>query len=284
MFFCWYGIHAQNFEMFKGDTINKTDASGQKSGRWIIFDDTKTIVLEEGKYILNKKEGIWKKYYDSGKIKHELTYKSNKPDGYAKFYYENGIVSEEGLWKNNKWVGEYKFYFENGNVSYEWKYNEQGKRSGEQKYYHPNGKVMIVGDWQEGKESGIIKEFDENGNLVSEKNFSNGTLDQNSIKNYDVADKKNENNQIKNEVKDPVTNDVKTNNVQNNTSDKLTLFNGTGYNKLYTKDGKIEQEGDFVNGILQLGKKYYYDASGKLAKTVIIKDGKVYNVIYETPK
>lgn len=276
-------VFGQTFDIYKGDTINLTDPAGLKQGHWIVFNPSKTQIIEEGKYLNNKKEGIWKKYYENGKVKHELTYKANKPDGYAKFYYETGIVSEEGLWRNNKWVGEYKFFFENGNLSYEWNYNDQGKRSGQQKYYHSNGKLMIEGDWQEGKESGIIKEYDNTGKLIAEKNFSNGQLDASSVKNYESNSNQNTTN---NKIDNNQNNNTVVKYSTTETADKKTLevFTGTGFNKLYTKDGKVEQEGDFENGILIKGKKFFYNEKGVLTKTVVIKDGRVINVIYEDQK
>jgi len=113
LFFLSLGISiAQSFELYKGDTINLTDANNQKQGHWIIFDASKTVVQEEGAFKDSRRTGIWKKYYSSGQLKHEITYQNGKPDGYARFYYENGNVSEEGIWKGNKWVGEYKYYFD----------------------------------------------------------------------------------------------------------------------------------------------------------------------------
>lgn len=285
---------AQTFELYNGDTINFTDKNGQKQGNWKIFDKAKTKVMDEGKYVNDKKEGAWKKYYESGKVKSELTYVTNKADGYAKFYYENGNLSEEGVWRNNKWVGDYKYYYENGKPSYVWSYNEQGKRSGTQKYFHPNGNVMIEGDWQDGKESGVIKEFDENGKLVSEKSFLNGQMDPASVKVY------------KPEVTDNNTKEVVTNNDQkvvdnkdnkdnkdtkdtkvvqnnNNSNNALDVFNGNGYNKLF-KNGRLDQEGEFKNGVLLNGKRFSYSADGKLEKTTIYKDGKAVETVLPDKK
>ena len=274
---------SQTSEKYNGETVNLTDAEGQKQGKWIKFNADKTVVIEEGNYVNNKKEDLWKQYYNNGKIKSELTYKNNKADGYAKFYYENGNVSEEGLWQSNKWVGAYKMYFENGNLSYEWNYTEQGKRTGTQKYYHPNGKIMIEGDWQEGKENGIIKEYDDAGNLVAEKNFNGGKFDAATSKEYTpTKTATTSTNTVVETKKDTVK--TTTTKVVTTQSKEIGLFTGTGYNKLYTKDGNIEQEGDFDNGILMKGKKFYYDENGKLSKTALIKDGKVVNVIYEDKK
>ena len=238
-------VSSQTSEMFNGHIINRTDKDGLKQGKWVVFNSDKSIVLEEIEYVDNKKNGTGIKYYPNGKIKQELTYVDNKANGYAKMYYENGNVSEEGIWKNNKWVGEYKFYFESGNLAYEWSYSETGKRTGTQKYYHENGQVMIEGDWNEGKESGILREYDEKGNLVQEKNYVNGELDKKSVKTYGPDAKPNtEKPVIKYEKPEDIAvkkDTIKHKPTQN--SGSLDLFTGTGYSKLFTKTGQVEQEG-----------------------------------------
>jgi len=269
-------LYIFSFLLFSGfsygqkDTLNVTDANNQKQGYWIVKDNGGNK-MEEGRYLNDTKTGKWIGYYTDGSVKQELTYIDNKPDGYAKFYYPSGLVSEEGIWKENKWVGEYKYYYPNGKPSYEWKYNEQGKRTGEQKYYHENGNIMIEGEWNEGKESGTIKEYDESGKLVAEKTFNNGQLDEASVKIYSP----NANNvQIQENNTTVNTNEIKPVNTN------VGVFNGNGYNVTYTKERKVEREGDWKDGKLMDGKRYYYDETGKLTKTTIYKNGNIVNIVY----
>jgi antitoxin component YwqK of YwqJK toxin-antitoxin module len=253
------------------DTINKTDADGKQHGYWIISENN--VKTDEGRFEHGVKVGIWKGYYPNGNIKQQLTYKDNKPNGYAKFYYENGKVSEEGIWTENKWVGDYKYYHPNGNPAYEWKYNESGKRTGVQRYYHENGKIMIEGDWKEGKENGVVKEYDNQGTLVAEKSYNDGQLDASTVKIYTPTEKSDT--QKVNENKSNQTQEVTP---QQNT--KIDYFDGNGFHKTYTKDGKTDREGDWKGGRFIDGKKYFYDDSGKLVKTTIYKNGNVVNIIY----
>ena len=175
-------------ETYQGKPVNAVDGSNMKQGLWVKFaPGDKTKVLEEGTYKDNKKEGIWKEYYDNGNLKSEITYVSNKPDGYAKLYYESVKLSEEGIWKGVKWVGNYK-------------------------YYHENGKIAIEGDWKDGKEAGVIKEYYPDGTLKTEKNFNDGKLDESSVKTYtqsetnvkknDVVTEKKEKDDVVTEKKD----------------------------------------------------------------------------------
>lgn len=256
------------------DTLNKTDANNLKQGYWIVKNDNGKKV-EEGIYKNDLKNGYWKSYYDDGTLKQEITYIENKPDGYAKFYYPSGVVSEEGIWKGNKWVGEYKYYYPNGKPSYQWKYNEQGKRTGVQKYYHENGNIMIEGEWNEGKETGPIKEYDESGKLVAEKTFNNGQLDETSVKTYTSNNNTNNNNNEQNNNSNHII--INNNNEQNI---NVGVFSGNGHNVTYTKNKQIEREGEWKDGKLMDGKRYYYDDSGKLTKTTVYKNGNVVNIIY----
>lgn len=271
---------AQSFELLSGDTINFTDATGLKQKHWIFYGKTKKIPgykddskVEEGNFLDNKKTGLWKAYFASGNVKNELTFVNNRPSGYAKMYYDNGKIEEEGLWENNKWVGQYKRYHENGNPAYEWNYNKDGKREGVQKYFHENGKIMIEGAWADGKESGVIKEFNEDGSLKAEKNFNNGALDATATKVYDkksapVAVEKEEP-----KVETPPAPPV----VEPQKPASIGIIKD-GYNKVLGKNGKPAKEGTFKNGLLVDGKQYEYEGD-KLARTLIIKNGKVSEVV-----
>lgn len=270
---------SQTSETYNGHVINRTDEYGVKKGKWLFFNSDRDKIVEQGEYFEDQKEGKWIKYYPNGNVKQELTYVNNKPDGYAKTYYEDGTIAEEGIWKNNKWVGDYKYYFTNGNVAYQWSYNKSGKREGVQKYFHENGKLMIEGDWANGKESGVIKEFNEKGILIKERNYIDGKLNNEVIKTT-VGENTIDTIRIK-----PIDNDtsrIDTIKIKpRDPNQKLELFTGNGYSKLYNKFNKIEQDGYFVNGILRDGKKYYYNSEGVLIKTAIVKNGKVTGIEYE---
>jgi antitoxin component YwqK of YwqJK toxin-antitoxin module len=266
-------LFGQGFELYKGDTINRRDAANKKSGLWIIFNAAGGIE-EQGNYIDNKKEGLWKGYYASGKIKHEITYTANRPDGPAKFYYENGKISEQGLWKINKWVGEYKYFHENGNLAYDWKYNENGKRTGEQKYYYSDGSMMYRGDWNDGKKQGVLTEFYPDGSIKSEMSFTDGQLNVASIKEYQASEKP--------ATKQTAPQLQQTISQEPNKKETIDIFNKTGNYKTFNEFKKVDREGDFVNGKLINGKRYFYNEDGDLTKTIIYENGKVVKTIDNT--
>ena len=49
-------------------------------------------ILEEGNYLEDQKNGIWKKYHDNGKLWEKVTYKINIKHGPAQFFYQDGTL------------------------------------------------------------------------------------------------------------------------------------------------------------------------------------------------
>ena len=280
LFFALAGF-AQTFEMYEGDTINKRDAENKRQGIWIKFDAQKRVV-EKGQYVNNKKEGLWYGYYPSGKMKHEITYDKNRPDGPAKFYYEDGKISEQGIWKVNKWVGDYQYYHTNGNLAYDWKYNESGKRTGEQKYYYDDGSLMIKGDWTDGKKEGTLREFYPDGSVKSEIDFADGKINVASVKEYEIAQKPAPKVMAPGTQPKKTTTSTTTTSSGSSDSGNIGVFTQTGYYKTFNEFKKLDREGDFVNGKLMNGKRYFYDDNGNLTRTLIYKDGKISETIDHT--
>lgn len=253
---------SQSFEIWEGDTVNRTDADLNKYGLWIHTKKGSNQKASEGNYADNKKHGLWKTYYPGGALLSEITYNMGRKQGPAKIYHENGTLAEEGVWKHNKWVGEYKSYYPDGQLAVHWEYNEEGNRDGRQLYYHKNGNIKIEGKWVNGDQNGVVKEYYKNGTLKSEKSYENGDILENGIVFYD----KNEKNPVRLDEEEETEN--KTDNK------KVEVFSGEGYRTFYTKDKKVEKEGYFRNGYLYEGKQFIYNSKGKLVKTIIYKEGK----------
>lgn len=278
--------YAQKYEIYKGDTINYEDAAGVKTGYWMIYNRTKKLadytedqLIEEGSYVNNRKMGLWKSYYNNGKIKNEITFVNGRANGYSKFYYKSGILSEEGNWVNNKWNGNYKFYFENGQISYDWKY-VNGKREGEQKYYHDNGNPMYEGNWKDGQENGELKVYNKDGQLIGVKVFKpGGKIDDVASKEFApkgpvVTPPKIE--PIEQQQQPPAS-DIESV-IEEDTERAWMDYKESGKHKVKTKGGLLIRDGYFDNGTFMNGKAFKY-ANGKLIKTIIYKNGKAIEVV-----
>ncbi len=273
-----------------GDTINVVDINDLKQGTWFYFSDRyKNNISQEGRFFDNKKEGIWITYFQNGNIRTYMTFSEGIINGETRIYNRNGILQESGNWDGNKWTGEYQFFYDNGNPEYIWTYNNDGKRTGIQRYFYEDNNIKIEGYWENGKEIGILKEYYQDGSLKKEsnwtdgiingitteyyatgevkitKNFENGVLDKNSVIYYALDDNNNNANNNNNE----------NNNNNNNNENNYDTFTGTGYNKFFNEDHQVIKEGDFKDGILRDGKKYFYNETGELVRIDIYEEGKV---------
>jgi antitoxin component YwqK of YwqJK toxin-antitoxin module len=255
--------------------INRTDAKGQRQGYWIVkgsMVNDKTYKpedkVEEGVYQDNRKQGLWKRYWPSGKLHTEINYKEGKPQGEYKLYYENGKLEEHGQWTNNKNVGDFRRYHSNGNPQQQFYFDDKGKRNGMQKYYHDNGKIALEVNIVNGSESGVCKRFDHSGQLVEEKTFENGTVKQGSIR------------RTKAMTTAPVVNDPydksigKESKTTEDKTNKALAFKPNGFNVLYDKNGNVTQSGEFQQGRLFDGKWYRYNSDGILVRIEIYKGGR----------
>ena len=256
------------FAFTQNDTINRSDNEGLKQGYWIIKFDNSEQTFEEGKFVDNNKEQVWKQYLINGTLISEITYKNDEPSGYAKMYYSNGQLSEEGIWEQDYWIGNYIAYYKNGTVNYKWHFTDEGLRSGKQQYFYENGKKMISGNWEKGKESGVISRYNEKGELIEKQTFNEGTL------NPDLTVK------FSPEKKAPVELIVKKDSTVKDTikQEAIGMFDTTGNTRVLNKKRQLWKEGYFENGKLIKGKIYYYKKD-TVYKTDIYKQGKLYKTI-----
>ncbi len=182
-----------------------------------------------------KKTGIWRDFYQDGKIKYETTFRNGQPQGIQKEYdpsgkllsslnfiegnidlsfnnqddsieirdlkYDNGIIKSTGAYKVNTPIGFHKWFKENGELYYGLIYNRLGKVTSE-------GYLS-----KSSKRDGFWKEYYSNQNVKAEGDYKNN--------------KKN------------------------------------GHWKYYNLNKSIEQEGDFSDDAYQ-NKWIWYGSNGKI--------------------
>ena len=73
--------------------------------------------LYSGQFYAEKMEGMYKEYYESGKILKEVHVSNDKENGPEKIYYENGKIKEKRFYINDKEEGKSLFYDEKGNLT-----------------------------------------------------------------------------------------------------------------------------------------------------------------------
>ncbi|MEY3439146.1 MAG: hypothetical protein RL265_1731 [Bacteroidota bacterium] len=272
VFFSFLTISSVYAQTNGDETINFKDINGKKQGKWVYLGKDRPKEgfpangkIEEGVYKNNRKEGVWIKYYQDGvtpKLKGE--YSNNRPQGTYYKYFPNGRVMEQGNFSGNLYRDSLKRFHENGKIEYEANLNDQGKEQGSVKYFYPNGQLefeyIAAAGVPKGKavrylENGTIKEilfYGENGEVAKfEEKVAVKQIEQATIP------------EVKGEsapkITSPRTNGIK--------------FQPNGYNKVYSLNNEIWQDGNFKNGILWDGKVYEYDKDGILLKVKVFKNG-----------
>lgn len=130
---------------------------------WYYPDGTLKSV---GRYVHNKKDGVWLNYYQDRSLKDSLNYKDGNLAGISLGWYSNGYVrdslniDQDGNGVNVSW-------FDNGNPSSAGKYINFNKQHGTWQYFHKNGNPSSI----EIYEHNILKDkhyFDESGKPMSD--------------------------------------------------------------------------------------------------------------------
>jgi len=154
---------------------NVTDKSGKKQGNW-----SKTYpngkLMYEGAFKDDQPVGIFKHYYESGKLKIQQNYLPESDISEVEVYENDGkTISATGAYKGKKKDGEWKYYSEEKLIQSETFKN--GIKDGLTKIYAKTGVVMeeipYVGD----KITGIRRLFLEDGKLYSEVSYKNDVED-----------------------------------------------------------------------------------------------------------
>jgi antitoxin component YwqK of YwqJK toxin-antitoxin module len=263
---------APRFE--QDDKLNQTDPQGRKQGRWVYYGKDRpesgipaTGKVEEGKYVDDRKEGIWIKYHDDGTTpKLKGTYVNNRPMGAFSTYWPNGKLKEKGVFEKGMYHDTLARFYENGQTKYIAYHNATGKESGKVTYFYANGQKEYEYFSKDGTITGKAVKYYENGDVKE-------------ITYYDESGKP-----TKTEFKDPVNPMVKVKDPNTAPVKKAPVINGTpktqgvkwqpnGYNKVYNDDNEIWQDGYFKNGTLWDGKVYEYDRDGILLKVSVYKQG-----------
>jgi antitoxin component YwqK of YwqJK toxin-antitoxin module len=164
-------IIAQN----QNEQINYTDSKGLKQGYWSKkYQNGKTQY--EGNFKDNYPIGIFRRYYESGKLKAELNY-IDKNKCYAKLFYENDKIAGEGNYINNKKDSIWQYYsFYSGLLIAKENYKE-GQKDGISEVYFENGNISQKITWKNGKKEGPMTKYFDNGKIALESNYINDVLE-----------------------------------------------------------------------------------------------------------
>jgi antitoxin component YwqK of YwqJK toxin-antitoxin module len=217
-------VSGQTFQVFKGDTINRIDLKGRKQGLWKKYYQTDTLFME-GVYKDGKHSGTFKTYHKNGQKQSVLKFRGLTEVSDAVLYNDSAQLIAKGKYivhdKDSVWI-----YYNGttGNISSEERY-KKGVEEGIWKVFYPNGQVAELVTYKAGIKSGPYIKYFENGkpkmegkmekNLLEGKvtlYYSNGKIWQQGI--YKSGDKQ-------------------------------------GIWNIYKEDGNLEKQEEFNNGLLK---------------------------------
>ena len=105
LFFCFLLANSISMAQYKnyivlenGDTLNRIDLNDKKHGRWKIHVNALRIEPaydEEGIFVNNLKEGIWRKYDSYGLLLAKENYKWGMKSGYQHYLSDGRLIREE---------------------------------------------------------------------------------------------------------------------------------------------------------------------------------------------
>jgi antitoxin component YwqK of YwqJK toxin-antitoxin module len=194
-----------------------------------------------------EKNGVWKNYTDDNILISEETYNKGKNSGITRNYDNKGILAEEFIYKNDM-LQEYKAYSKDGKVIYQ---NKKGEKNNyDVVLYYQNGNIKKEGHIKSGELDGKWKFYNINGYLIREANYVNGSNEGKSFTYHENGKVKSETDFVKNKK--------------------------NGYYKLYHKNGAVQQEGGYVDED-RVGEWKSYYPDGTKGAVNFYKDGITFN-------
>ena len=119
----------------------------------------------------DKKQGVWKYYYENGDVKSQGVMKDNLKTGEWIFYYEDGKIEQRGKYNNDKPSGLWTWYYNNGN---KWREENliKGVEEGSITEYNKEGIVILKGEYVDGERDGLWNFH--NGDNTEEGSYQDG--------------------------------------------------------------------------------------------------------------
>lgn len=157
----------------------KDDAKGPveqlKIGVWTWWH-TSAAVEKQGAFVLGKREGEWRSWFDNGQLMLVTTYKADAPQGAARGFFREGKKRFEGTYANGVEEGEWTTWHSDGSIAAIGRYSA-GKKTGRWKYNYPGGTLKEEGDYDAGQPAGTWTSYHPNGAKASQGAYVGGKRD-----------------------------------------------------------------------------------------------------------
>ncbi len=167
---------AEELFVFEIDTgiyrIKAEDIEKLPDGPAKIYYDDSTGVKFEGRIVDGKPDGLWRIYYESGKIAGAVNYESGMANGVAMYYYddEQQATRAEVTFVDDKIDGPYREFYMKGQRKASVNYKE-GVPDGDAEFFYDSGMIKIEGQYKDGVKSGKWKHYTETGEVIDKEQW-----------------------------------------------------------------------------------------------------------------
>ncbi|HEU4470184.1 MAG TPA: hypothetical protein VFR58_03800 [Flavisolibacter sp.] len=243
----------------------KEDESGWRQGQWKdyeVLDDFAYVMNEgkptqifgnfllyaEGKFVDNKREGVWNFYALEDKsfkriLQKQVNFVKGKKDGAFTYFYPSGRIGVEGQIVSDRLEGEVKSHYETGQL-YGTRIYHNGLKTGRHTYLYPNGKLELEHSFVNDTLNGLYQTYYLNGKVKESFIYSMGLADGVYKYYYDNGQL-----WIETEYKNGLLMNIAGNfDRRGNQRDKGSLRDGNGTVNYYTEEGKVYSIETFKDG------------------------------------
>lgn len=214
---------SQDFVVFKGDTINRKDAKGQKQGTWRKYYKSDKL-FSEGRFVNDVPVDTFKTFYETGEMQGMLVHSGKGKRSYLTSYHPSGAIKAKGNYIDQKKDSLWQYFDQDSRLTAE-EWYDKGKENGTWKTNYYNGQVAEIIEYKNGKKEGPGQQFFSDGTIKREVTYKNDTF-QGQMKYYHPNGKLWISGMYKNGIKD-------------------------GKWLFYTEKGTMEKTEEYIRGILQ---------------------------------
>ncbi|MEW6470064.1 MAG: hypothetical protein AB1458_14145 [Bacteroidota bacterium] len=161
------------------DTLNVTDKSGKKQGRWI-KKHPNGKVFYEGQFKDDIPYGRFKYYYQSGELQTIVVFSDKGQTRRAKMYHKNGKLMAEGKYTGEKRDSVWRFYNDMGYYISSEPYKDGKKEGVAYTYFSDSSGVWGVAElitYKNDVKNGLWQQFYPDSSKKTSANYLNGLMD-----------------------------------------------------------------------------------------------------------
>lgn len=165
---------AQDSVVFKGDTINRKDAKGQKQGIWRKYYKSDKI-FSEGRFVNDVPVDTFTTWYETGELQGYLIHTGKNKKSYLITYHPKGAIKSTGMYIDQQKDSLWQYFDEDSRITAE-EWYDKGKETGNWKTWYYNGQLAEEITYINGKKEGPGKQFFSDGTLKREIIYKNDTF------------------------------------------------------------------------------------------------------------